>query len=75
MISRRPRRARRVPEETGSLSNVGVFTLRVFFGGCNKMYFFTFSLQPFLHAETTKVLETVVSQELLVVFLFLGALK
>lgn len=39
------------------------------------MYFFTFSLQPFLHAETTKVLETVVSQELLVVFLFLGALK
>ena len=39
------------------------------------MYFFTFSLQPFLHTETTKALEAVVSQELLVVFLFLGILK
>ena len=44
-------------------------------GGCNKMYFFTFSLQPFLHAETTKVLEIVLSQDILVVFPFLGALK
>ena len=39
------------------------------------MYFFTYSLQPFLHAETTKVLETVVSQDIYVVFPFLGALK
>ena len=43
--------------------------------GCNKMYIFTFSLQPFLHAETTKVLETVVSQDIYVAFPFLGALK
>ena len=43
--------------------------------GCNKMYFFTFSLQPFLHAETTKALEIVLSQDILVVFPFLGALK
>ena len=39
------------------------------------MYFFTYSLQPFLHAETTKVLETVLSQDILVVFPFLDALK
>ena len=39
------------------------------------MYIFTFSLQSFLHTETTKVLETVVSQELLVAFPFLGAPK
>ena len=39
------------------------------------MYFFTFSLQPFLHAETTKVLETVLSQDILGVFPFFGALK
>ena len=39
------------------------------------MYFFTFSLQPFLHTETTKVLEIVVSQDILVVFPFLGVLK
>ena len=39
------------------------------------MYFFTFSLQPFLHAETTKALEIVLSQDTLVVFPFLGALK
>ena len=39
------------------------------------MYFFTFSLQPFLHTETTKAFETVLSQDILVVFPFLGALK
>ena len=38
--------------------------------GCNKMYFFTFSLQSFLHAETTKVLEIVLSQDISVVFCF-----
>ena len=43
--------------------------------GCNKMYFFTFSLQPFLHTETTKVLEIVLSKDILVVFPFLDALK
>ena len=43
--------------------------------GCNKMYFFTFSLQPFLHTKTTKALEIVLSQDILVVFPFLGALK
>ena len=43
--------------------------------GCNKMYFFTFALQSLLHAETTKALEIVLSQDTLVVFPFLGALK
>ena len=44
-------------------------------GVCNKMYFFTFALQSLLHAETTKALEIVLSQDTLVVFPFLGALK
>ena len=39
------------------------------------MFLFTFSLQPFLHAKTTKVLETVLLQNILVVFSFLGAPK
>ena len=42
---------------------------------CNKMYFFAFSLQSLLHAETTKVLESMLSQDFLVVFSFLGSLK
>ena len=39
------------------------------------MYFFIFSLQSLLHVETTMVRESVLSQDILVVFLFLGALK
>ena len=39
------------------------------------MCFFTFSLQPFIHAETAKALEIVLSQDILVVLPFLDALK
>ena len=38
--------------------------------GSNIVYIFTFSLQLFLHAKTTKVLEIVLSQDILVVFHF-----
>ena len=51
------------------------FSITSYKRGCNKMYFFTFALQSLLHAETTKALEIVLSQDTLVVFPFLGALK